>query len=1342
MRVLLPDLLPDTDYSVQVRVNDGTNVSEWSNVFDFHTIDDTSDPDNPGGVIWISVGDAFYGEWDAVLYTTDGKPVHVQRYDVELTAGTMTRVVAVPHTDADRVSFTLSFEQNKALFINPQPEIGFRVRAIGMGNRVSAWYPLTPIVAQNPVPNPPTDAVVVNGENFIGISWTAPTGATDDDLIGYNVYAGTTAGFTPVAGNLVWSGDSTNFTYSTLTFTTIYFKIRSVDKFNQESTDLTAEGLAESPWQPDTVAPGIPTGLAGTITNDEQGFGATMAVSWTMASPPSDMAGFYVRFRKVGTTLWNYVSFDRDARDGTLLLSEAYVDYEIQISAYDWQNNYSGWSAVVTVSGIDNTPPANVTGLAGTAGKDSITYTWDAVADKDLRTYEVTVSTSSTFASGNVTFYSGTSTTLNVGGLTTGTTYYARVRAVDRGGLTSAAWSSTLSKTTGNYPTVNPTDGVVPAVPGTPSATGGLSYLYVTWPPVTTNALGAASTDIVTYEVHLSTTTGFTPSGSTKVTEVSGTSSIIDNLPGTMTPLSYGTDYYIKIIAKDGDGTQTTPSAQAGPVQISKVATGDVQSIGADLIIPGTGIAANLQISSGGSIRSANYDPVTAHTGYKIDNTGIDVQSGSIKASALIGDTLGSSTGTINIGLGAAIQTNGGPIKSNTFNGTFDGSGVYQNNATAGFYLSDSYFIVPQGKISANALNVGGTISSGNIVLGGPNNTTGTIQTSGYNGTSGFRLSSQGLEIPNGSLLVSKLSTQIGHNVMPFEQTTFEYPSNFYAGRTSLLSGGTTPGYSTTNALWSVNTTSPASGKQCLTLTRNGGAGNMVGYLAHGTTGTEALIPVESGQPYILSGYFRDPIATAVNAALGIMWFDENGSQISSSLSSFTSLTTSATAFQRLSNVVTAPSTAVRAIVYVESQTTTSGARFDIDEFQLELQTSPTVTAPSSWKPGGNTTRIDGGQIITGSIHSLAYAKRYDASGNASTDSTKWAWEIETDGDATFGNVQIEGSLLVGAGGGTSVIQSYGFIGAGTAGYQLKSDGTALFNNIKLQSVSATTNARIELRTSTDDSSLRPLGMYMYNASNVQTFSADASTGNLKLSGSVTSGGALTVGSAGSNYIKFRDDGSAGIIEFYASGVSVPGSIDPGYNVTEDMGTIDFTPPGYVSGDAYLQIRKNAVEIFNKKLVVGGDVILNSGAVYPQAQRMTIRSGNSQNLPSGTWSVVTWANSVASAGSGDFLSYSGGIFDMSGSGSTNVYLVIASVSFAADANNRRQLEIRSGSTHAGATLYANAVVPSAGAGDDTAMTVSAIVDNSTAYNFGIWAFQNSGNTLAITPHRVAVWRLR
>jgi hypothetical protein len=566
IRKSLNDLLPNTEYAIRMRAVSETAVSEWSTRHTFTTIADTVLPDTPTNVTWTSVGDSFHGEWDKVTTNEEGTTIAVSRYEIELVANSITKYRSVLQVNegVNKVTFDLAFEENRALFSTPQPSIAMRVRAVESNEVLkSEWA--NGGTAENAAPNPPTSVVATAGLNTIGLTWVK---STSTDVIGYNVYASS-------GGALLGFTAGTTFNYQTATYSAQTLHVTAVDKFLQESTPRTAANTVTptSPFGADTTAPPQPafdTG-ASNVTVNTNGVGAKANLVWTIASPPSDLAGFYVRYRRTTLdTAWQIATFHKDDLTGQIELQHAYQSYDFQIKSFDWSNNESNWTGTMAKAPAGNTPPAQVTGLTSVPSIDSIRYTWNEITDPDLKNYEVTFSTSSTFVSGNITFYTGRANYLTVSGLTANTPYYARVRAIDTAPTNNTGpFSTTDSETTLPY-TSGLSDGVVPSASPAATATPGIGYIFVTWPAITNN-------DPVTYEVHISTSAGFNPTaGSATMVAQTPATSILLEKDATGTALAYGTNYYVRIIAKDRDGAAATAGTVSAATQPAKAQLTDL----------------------------------------------------------------------------------------------------------------------------------------------------------------------------------------------------------------------------------------------------------------------------------------------------------------------------------------------------------------------------------------------------------------------------------------------------------------------------------------------------------------------------------------------------------------------------------------------------------------------------------------------------------------------------------------------------------------------------------------------------------------------------------------------
>ncbi|HJU47198.1 MAG TPA: LamG-like jellyroll fold domain-containing protein, partial [Gaiellaceae bacterium] len=125
---------------------------------------------------------------------------------------------------------------------------------------------------------------------------------------------------------------------------------------------------------------------------------------------------------------------------------------------------------------------------------------------------------------------------------------------------------------------VTSTDATPPSAPGTLSATGGLGTVSLSW---------GAATDgggVARYNVHRSTTAGFTPSAANRVAQPTGTSYADAGLaPGT---------YYYRVTAEDAAGNVGPPSNQA-----SAAATADTTAPTVSVTAPSTGATVSGSIS-------------------------------------------------------------------------------------------------------------------------------------------------------------------------------------------------------------------------------------------------------------------------------------------------------------------------------------------------------------------------------------------------------------------------------------------------------------------------------------------------------------------------------------------------------------------------------------------------------------------------------------------------------------------------------------------------------------------------------------------------------------------------
>jgi hypothetical protein len=224
----------------------------------------------------------------------------------------------------------------------------------------------------------------------------------------------------------------------------------------------------------------------------------------------------------------------------------------------------------ITTSG-DTTVPGTVTGLQASGGYQSVTATWNEAADADVKNgqgvYELQMDTASSFDSANLKSVRVGGTIASFSNLQLSTTYYLRVAAIDASG-NQGIYSNIVSAQTAGEVVAKPSDGIPPASSPSPvRLRGGSGFIYVEW-------LEVINTDPVTYDVHLLNVSGFTPSSANKAFSTPGTFGFIKQTPGGFA-LAYDVTYYIKIVARDNDGS--APASPQVSTKLVKVAGEDIR---------------------------------------------------------------------------------------------------------------------------------------------------------------------------------------------------------------------------------------------------------------------------------------------------------------------------------------------------------------------------------------------------------------------------------------------------------------------------------------------------------------------------------------------------------------------------------------------------------------------------------------------------------------------------------------------------------------------------------------------------------------------------------------------
>jgi len=446
MRILLRDLTPGTDYNIQLRSNDGTNVSEWSRVFPMTTVTDTLAPAPVQNVTWVVNRSAFSGKWDAVTQNEDASPLlDFSHYIVRIQSGVTYKDVRTTNNFYD-----LPFETNKAFFGTPQATLSITVFAVDTTGNFSDAS--STVSATNPPPPDPTGVVAAGIVGGVSMRWDVQS---IDDLAAYDVYMSTSgSGFTPTTSNRIYSGTGNTVVYDSSSLGVIhYFKIRSRDVFDSISNYVTVSATPISPTDVDTTAPGVPTGLAATMATDtnDSAF-ATAAVSWTAPSD-TDLAGYVVRYKQNASTTYDYVNVPVGTTSITIGGLVVGVQYNFSVQSFDRSTNRSAFSTAVNATAANTAPstpaaPTASTGSLQLQVNHALQKSTTGRLEADVAYLEVHLGTTSTFTASDSTLIGQlqvepgstfVSEVFPVAVTDSTTGKWVRVIAVDRGGLKSSA---------------------------------------------------------------------------------------------------------------------------------------------------------------------------------------------------------------------------------------------------------------------------------------------------------------------------------------------------------------------------------------------------------------------------------------------------------------------------------------------------------------------------------------------------------------------------------------------------------------------------------------------------------------------------------------------------------------------------------------------------------------------------------------------------------------------------------------------------------------------------------------------------------------------------------------
>ncbi len=330
----------------------------------------------------------------------------------------------------------------------------------------------------------------------------------------------------------------------------------------------------------DTTAPTSPSGLTAT------GSDASVSLSWTPSTDDRGVVAYEVlrssspEFSADSTSVLGRTSVptyvDPSGTSGT---------WHFRVVAVDAAGNRSAASAAVSATVLDTQAPSAAPGVTATVSGSTVALTWSAATDNvGVTAYEVHRSTSGAVSTASTPFATSSATSWTDGTCAVGTCTYSVV-AVDGAGNRGPASAPV---------TVEVQDTKAPTAPTSLTATVAGTTASLTW---------AASSDnvgVTGYEVHRSSTSGFTPTASTLVGSATTRSFSQTVATGTW---SY------RVVAKDTAGNRSAASTEARVVVAPPhvVTLRPSSDTYANAGAPSTNFASSWSLSSRGNIAAVSY---------------------------------------------------------------------------------------------------------------------------------------------------------------------------------------------------------------------------------------------------------------------------------------------------------------------------------------------------------------------------------------------------------------------------------------------------------------------------------------------------------------------------------------------------------------------------------------------------------------------------------------------------------------------------------------------------------------------------------------------------------------
>src|SRR5574338_205451 len=411
-----------------------------------------------------------------------------------------------------------------------------------------------PAFADSTVPSAPTGlSGIAVSPTQVNLFWTAPSGFT---ITGYKIeYKTSSSSYSTLVANT--ASTTTSYSHTGLTTGTAYsYKVYAI---NSVGTSVASSEISVTPTSSSVGAlPGFPTGLTATAMSPTQ-----INLSW---SAPSDNGGYPITGYKIEYRIGSGSYSTLVASTGSaattyshtgVTAGQVYVYHVYAITSFGTSAKSSAEATAQPKSASSSSAPAAPSALTATAvSPTQVNLSWSAPSNNGgypVTGYKIEVKKGSA-AYTTLTSSTGNSTTnYSHTGLTTGTTYYYKVYAINSIGTSTASPEASTTPTTASVssPPSPPTGVSATSISGT--------QINVSWSAPSNNG-GSPNTG---YKIEYKVGSG---SYSTLVANTANTATIYSH-----TGLTTGQLYVYRISAINSVGTSNpSPETSTTPTVSSQ----------------------------------------------------------------------------------------------------------------------------------------------------------------------------------------------------------------------------------------------------------------------------------------------------------------------------------------------------------------------------------------------------------------------------------------------------------------------------------------------------------------------------------------------------------------------------------------------------------------------------------------------------------------------------------------------------------------------------------------------------------------------------------------------------